>query len=108
MTARMIVKESEEVTKMAKKVAAVCTDKRMKMVSHLQGIYYCVFIHHMSIQALLQIVDKLPTIGTQLKIIASVKATTQGGDGKQFQFVYCQLHMRLNIPYGTKLFCNVL
>ena len=36
----------------------------------------------MSVQALLQIVDKLPTIGTQLKIIASVKATTQGGDGK--------------------------
>ena len=34
MTARMIVKESEAVTKMAKKVAAVCTDKRMKTVSH--------------------------------------------------------------------------
>ena len=34
------------------------------------------------LQSLLQIVDKLPTIGTQLKIIASVKATTQGGDGQ--------------------------
>ena len=33
MTARMIAKESEEVTKMARKVAAVCTDKRMKNVS---------------------------------------------------------------------------
>jgi len=42
MTARMIVKESEEVTKMAKKVAAVCTDKRMKMVSHfLVHLFMC-------------------------------------------------------------------
>lgn len=31
-TARLIAKESEEVVKMAKKVAAACTDKRMKRV----------------------------------------------------------------------------
>jgi len=30
----------------------------------------------------LQVVDKLPTISTQLKIIAAVKATRQGGDGE--------------------------
>lgn len=34
------------------------------------------------LQAILQIVDKLPTISTQLKIIAAVKATRQGGNGK--------------------------
>ena len=32
-------------------------------------------------QAVLQVVDKIPTISTQLKIIAAVKATRQGGDG---------------------------
>lgn len=32
-TARLIVKESEEVVKMARKVAEACTDKRMKRVS---------------------------------------------------------------------------
>ena len=32
-TARLIAKESDEVVKMAKKVAAACTDKRMKRVS---------------------------------------------------------------------------
>lgn len=32
-TARLIAKESEEVVKMAKKVADACTDKRMKRVS---------------------------------------------------------------------------
>ena len=32
-TARMIAKESEEVVKMARKVAEACTDKRMKRVS---------------------------------------------------------------------------
>ena len=31
-TARLIVKESEAVVRMAKKVAAACTDKRMKRV----------------------------------------------------------------------------
>ena len=30
-------------------------------------------------------VDKLPTISTQLKIIATVKASRQGGDGKQLR-----------------------
>ncbi|KAL5479938.1 hypothetical protein EMCRGX_G023541 [Ephydatia muelleri] len=60
-TARMIAKESEDVVKMARKVADACTDKRMK-------------------RAILQLVDKLPTISTQLKIIAAVKATRQGGD----------------------------
>ena len=43
--------------------------------------------HHCIIQSLLQIVDKLPTIGTQLKIIASVKATTQGGDGQFYAHI---------------------
>ena len=33
-------------------------------------------------QAVLQVVDKIPTISTQLKIIAAVKATRQGGDGE--------------------------
>ena len=32
-TSRLIVKESEAVVKMARKVAAACTDKRMKRVS---------------------------------------------------------------------------
>jgi hypothetical protein len=33
-------------------------------------------------QAILQVVDKIPTIATQLKIITAVKATRQGGDGE--------------------------
>ena len=42
--------------------------------------HMCVYM-----QAVLQVVDKLPTISTQLKIIAAVKATRQGGDGKQYK-----------------------
>ncbi len=34
-TARMIAKESEEVVKMARKVASACTDKRMATVSNI-------------------------------------------------------------------------
>ena len=41
---------------------------------------------HLLVQAVLQVVDKLPTISTQLKIIAAVKATRQGGDGKQLTY----------------------
>ena len=37
--ARMIAKESEEVVKMARKVADVCTDKRMKRVG-LSSVCY--------------------------------------------------------------------
>jgi vinculin len=61
MTARQIVKESEEIVKMAKLVAESCTDKKLK-------------------RAILQVVDKIPTISTQLKIIATVKATRSGDD----------------------------
>lgn len=40
-TARLIVKESDAVVRMAKKVAEACTDKRMKRVSSpLQLIYH--------------------------------------------------------------------
>jgi hypothetical protein len=49
--------------------------------------YNCCLIcatHVTCTQAVLQVVDKLPTISTQLKIIAAVKATRQGGDGKLF------------------------
>jgi vinculin len=63
-TAKLIVKESEAVVAMARKVAEACTDKRMK-------------------RAILQVVDKIPTIATQLKIIAAVKATRQGGDDEE-------------------------
>ncbi len=36
----------------------------------------------------MQVVDKIPTIATQLKIIAAVKATRQGGDGKHDYIVW--------------------
>ena len=61
MTARRIVKESDEIVKMAKIVANSCTDKRLK-------------------RSVLQVIDKIPTIATQLKIIATVKATRSADD----------------------------
>ena len=52
--------------------------------------YICIIIDFNThcMQSLLQIVDKLPTIGTQLKIIASVKASTQGGDGQYHNYTH--------------------
>lgn len=46
-------------------------------------MYISLYIqNHCSLQSILQVVDKIPTIATQLKIITAVKATRQGGDGE--------------------------
>ncbi|XP_061178095.1 vinculin-like isoform X3 [Saccostrea echinata] len=58
-TAKAIAESSEEVTKLAKKLAAECTDKMMR-------------------KNLLQVCERIPTIGTQLKILSTVKATMLG------------------------------
>ncbi|XP_052235480.1 vinculin-like isoform X2 [Dreissena polymorpha] len=58
-TAKLIAEASEEVTRLAKKLAAECTDKKMRT-------------------NLLQVCERIPTIGTQLKILSTVKATMLG------------------------------
>ncbi|XP_060072376.1 vinculin-like isoform X3 [Ylistrum balloti] len=58
-TAKKIAEASEEVTRLAKKLAAECTDKKMRT-------------------NLLQVCERIPTIGTQLKILSTVKATMLG------------------------------
>ena len=83
MTARQIAKESEEIVKMARLVADSCTDKRLKRVrsSFTKATIYIYSNTCISVsQAILQVIDKIPTISTQLKIIATVKAT-RSGDG---------------------------
>ncbi|CAG2223788.1 VCL [Mytilus edulis] len=58
-TAKNIAESSTEVAKLAQKLAAECTDKRMRL-------------------NLLQVCERIPTIGTQLKILSTVKATMLG------------------------------
>ncbi|XP_069166963.1 vinculin isoform X16 [Procambarus clarkii] len=57
--AKAIAEASEEVTRLAKDLARECTDKRMRT-------------------NLLQVCERIPTIGTQLKILSTVKATMLG------------------------------
>ncbi|XP_059491322.1 vinculin isoform X3 [Neocloeon triangulifer] len=57
--AKAIAEASEEVTRLAKELARECTDKRMRT-------------------NLLQVCERIPTIGTQLKILSTVKATMLG------------------------------
>uniref|UniRef100_A0A0B7APE0 Vinculin n=1 Tax=Arion vulgaris TaxID=1028688 RepID=A0A0B7APE0_9EUPU len=61
-TAKTIAEASEEVTRLAKKLAAECTDKKMRM-------------------NLLNVCERIPTIATQLKILSTVKATMLGAQG---------------------------
>ncbi|OPL22478.1 hypothetical protein AM593_06071, partial [Mytilus galloprovincialis] len=61
-TAKNIAESSTEVAKLAQKLAAECTDKRMRL-------------------NLLQVCERIPTIGTQLKILSTVKATMLGAQG---------------------------
>ncbi|XP_045177283.1 vinculin-like isoform X2 [Mercenaria mercenaria] len=63
-TAKNIAEASEEVTRLAKKLAAECTDKKMRT-------------------NLLQVCERIPTIGTQLKILSTVKATMLGAQGSE-------------------------
>ncbi|KAK7099448.1 hypothetical protein V1264_003586 [Littorina saxatilis] len=58
-TAKAIAEASEEVTRLAKKLAAECTDRKMRT-------------------NLLNVCERIPTIGTQLKILSTVKATMLG------------------------------
>lgn len=62
--AKAIAEASEEVTRLAKELARQCTDKRMRT-------------------ALLQVCERIPTIGTQLKILSTVKATMLGAQGTE-------------------------
>lgn len=61
-TAKLIAEASEDVTRCAKNLARECTDKRIRT-------------------NLLQVCERIPTIGTQLKILSTVKATMLGAQG---------------------------
>jgi vinculin len=61
-TAKRIAEASEDVTRLAKQLARECTDKRIRT-------------------NLLQVCERIPTIGTQLKILSTVKATMLGAQG---------------------------
>ncbi|XP_003746107.1 vinculin [Galendromus occidentalis] len=60
--AKAIAEASEEVTRLAKEHARLCTDRRMRT-------------------AILQVCERIPTIGGQLKILSTVKATMLGAQG---------------------------
>jgi len=62
--AKAIAESSDEVTRLAKELAKECTDKRMRT-------------------NLLQVCERIPTIGTQLKILSTVKATMLGAQGTE-------------------------
>jgi len=62
-TARELADMSEHLTYLAKQLASECTDRRMR-------------------NNLLQVSERIPTIGTQLKILSTVKATMFGTYGK--------------------------
>ncbi|XP_076339142.1 vinculin-like isoform X2 [Tachypleus tridentatus] len=62
--AKAIAEASEEVTRLAKEQARICTDKRMRT-------------------NILQICERIPTIGTQLRILSTVKATMLGAQGTE-------------------------
>lgn len=63
-TAKAIAEASEDVTRIAKDLARRCTDIRIRT-------------------NLLQVCERIPTIGTQLKILSTVKATMLGAQGTE-------------------------
>ncbi|XP_044727451.1 vinculin isoform X2 [Chrysoperla carnea] len=63
-TAKAIAEASEEVSRLARGLARECTDKRIRT-------------------NLLQVCERIPTIGTQLRILSTVKATMLGAQGSE-------------------------
>ena len=72
------------------------------LIAEFNPAMTCMLTFVLPLQAVLQVVDKLPTIATQLKIIATVKATRQGGDG---MYMYVSI---LLVPPGfiTSVVCS--
>ncbi|KAG9509558.1 Vinculin [Fragariocoptes setiger] len=62
--AKAIAEASEEVTRLAKEQAKLCTDRKMRT-------------------NILQVCERIPTIGTQLRILSTVKATMLGVQGSE-------------------------
>ncbi|UYV82651.1 VCL [Cordylochernes scorpioides] len=73
--ARAIAEASEEVTRLAKEQARMCTDKRMRT-------------------NILQVCERIPTIGTQLRILSTVKATMLGAQAP------------IPTPDGSEIICG--
>ena len=94
--AKAIAESSDEVTRLAKELAKECTDKRMRTVrSKVLGnnFYFACYF-----QNLLQVCERIPTIGTQLKILSTVKATMLGAQG---EFRLSLAHLDLGHLSGT-------
>lgn len=68
-TAKAIAEASEEVSRLARGLARECTDKRIRT-------------------NLLQVCERIPTIGTQLRILSTVKATMLGAQGMYLELIY--------------------
>ena len=94
--AKAIAESSDEVTRLAKELAKECTDKRMRTVRSkvLGSNFYFAFFF----QNLLQVCERIPTIGTQLKILSTVKATMLGAQG---EFRLSLAHLDLGRLSGT-------
>ncbi len=89
--AKDIAKASDEVTRLAKEVAKQCTDKRIRTnllqvsganISSSRDLQIVLLIKYISalwtLECLLQVCERIPTISTQLKILSTVKATMLG------------------------------
>ena len=79
--AKAIAESSDEVTRLAKELAKECTDKRMRTVCAVAAKFSLLTI--LIPQNLLQVCERIPTIGTQLKILSTVKATMLGAQGEK-------------------------
>ena len=69
-----IINESQEIDKVARKIAEGCAEQGLKKVCQLLcdsifSWFYSVFLHHL--QNLTDVVDKIPAIASQLRIISS-------------------------------------
>ena len=71
--AKALTDASERITELAKELARHCTDKKIR-TNLLQVNLVATRIHNLTL-LLLQVCEKIPTLGTQLRVMSTVKAT---------------------------------
>lgn len=73
---------SEHFSYLTKRIASECFDRRMRLVRFSEKPKAKNVSFRKKFQNLLQVSERIPTIGTQLKILSAVKGTMFGAFGK--------------------------
>lgn len=66
-----ILQVSSEIEKLSRKVAEACPEKGLKKVQYLLKLNFALILMTLNTQNVFEVVDKIPSIAHQLKVVSS-------------------------------------